>query len=204
MSSWSWNRTTQSAAILLAVVLASGSPDARAEGPAATPRESLPETVHDAVFGVPIAWNALPDPDFHPACGTENRHRKVSARTRVGDAEIVLVQSLFAVRPDIDEEPESLLYEEDAGQLMKIVGRRALHMGPSSGDLTLDYPEIREPVIADLFRSQLETLLDAYPDPDALKQAIEHSRQCPHLPDLARDTLAERGIDPRCAAAGDG
>jgi hypothetical protein len=157
-----------------------------------------PTVVHDPVFGVRVEWDRLPSRDFDVFCDDEPRQARVWARAAVGLSELALVQSIVPIEADVDPPQTARGFEEDQGQLVKRTGARAVQLGSSSGQLSTDYPEIREALLQDLLRDYVRTLQRLYPNPRQLAELISQSPTCQHTDPLAIDVLREMGLSHSC------
>lgn len=165
---------------------------------ATSPGARLPERIVEPVLGVPVDWDALERPNFSLYCESEVRDMRVLARVPAGVNALVFVQSLVGIRADIDPEPPPHSYEEDAGQLLKLMGVKAVQLGSSSGFPTTDYPEIRPDLMRELMRDYVRRLERLYPDTDELKRLIAEGTRCTDRDAGAQAVLVERGLAPNC------
>jgi len=154
--------------------------------------------VIEPVLGVHVNWHALEPASFELYCDAERGDRRVLARVSAGNNELVFIQSLVGIRPDIEPEPPPQAHEEDSGQLVKLIGGRALQLGVSSGLPTSDFPEIREALMRELMRDYVRRLEQIFPDREELKRHISSGMRCQERDPNAQAVLVERGLAAPC------
>lgn len=167
--------------------------------PSAAPDSTVDtRQVIEPVLGVNVNWHALEPASFDLYCDAEPRDRRVLARVSAGNNELVFIQSLVGIRPDIEPEPAPQAHEEDSGQLVKLIGGRALQLGVSSGLPTSDFPEIREALMRELMRDYVRRLEQIFADREELKRRIAAGMRCAERDPNAQAVLVERGLATRC------
>jgi len=156
--------------------------------------------VIEPVLGVQVAWDALEEAGFDLHCDAERRDMRVLARVPAGNNELVFIQSLVAIRPDIEPEPPPQSFEEDSGQLVKLIGGRALQLGVSSGLPSSDFPEIRSVLMRELMRDYVRRLERIFPDKEDLRARISSGMRCEERDPKAQAALVERGLATLCGS----
>lgn len=155
---------------------------------------------HEPVFGVVVDWNRLeplPGKLYGEAPALE---RRILARVPVGLNELVFALGLLPITPDTDEPSPVLVYETDAGVLIKRLGALNIPLGASSGRLAHDYPEIDPRVVRQLLRTYVANLVTHFGSPAALRQALLENEFCAQSDPMALLELDRIGIGDACLA----
>jgi len=148
----------------------------------------------EPIFGAELDWSALEGLSIHQADCLGSKSYRILARVPSGRAELIFAWGLTHIVAD-DENPKAEFeYEADSGMVIKKMGSLLLPLGPSSGNIYDDYPELDRKLVTRLMEDYVERLLLEFGSKEELEQVLAKGGFCAHADASALEVLNMKEI----------